>query len=227
MMTREDRTIPDALDVLHAVRDTGLRHIGFKDVGVTAERQCEVVAAARDAGMTTYLELVSGTKDDELAAVAAAVDAGVDWILGGTFAYDIAERLNGTAMKFAPFPGRIIGHPSVLAGTRDEIVAHARSLLAVPGTHGLDLLAYRHESLDPLELTRAVVESTGAQVVVAGSVTTRDQVVELAKAGVWGFTIGSAVFDAALPGEADVASQVSSALRFAHDASVSVARRAG
>ncbi|MEU6122538.1 hypothetical protein [Streptomyces sp. NPDC047123] len=34
MLTRDDRTVTYCLDVVDAVRDLGIRHIGFKDVGV-------------------------------------------------------------------------------------------------------------------------------------------------------------------------------------------------
>jgi hypothetical protein len=33
MLTRDDRTVPDAFDVLDAIRSLGLRHIGFKHRG--------------------------------------------------------------------------------------------------------------------------------------------------------------------------------------------------
>ena len=35
MLTHNDRTVDNALEVLEQVKDTGLRHIGFKDVGAT------------------------------------------------------------------------------------------------------------------------------------------------------------------------------------------------
>ena len=37
MMTSGDRTVGDCLDVLDEVGGLGLRHIGFKDVGVAPD----------------------------------------------------------------------------------------------------------------------------------------------------------------------------------------------
>ena len=34
MLTRHDRTVEDAAEIVDAVCDMGVRHIGFKDVGV-------------------------------------------------------------------------------------------------------------------------------------------------------------------------------------------------
>ena len=36
MFTRDDQTVEDCLEVFEAIRDVGLTHLGFKDVGVEA-----------------------------------------------------------------------------------------------------------------------------------------------------------------------------------------------
>jgi hypothetical protein len=218
MLTHNDSTVENAREVLDQVAATGLRHIGFKDVGATAQKQRELAQAAHDAGLTVYLEVVSVDKADEMESLDAAVAAGVDWVLGGKFASDAVARLTGTGIKLAPFPGRIIGHPSALEGTIEEIAAHAAELTSMPGVSGVDLLAYRHASVDPLELTAAVVAASHGPVIAAGSVVSDAQIKGLAKAGAWGFTIGGAIFDGLLPGENDVVSQVRTALAFAEGA---------
>jgi hypothetical protein len=218
MLTHNDRTVDNALEVLEQVKGTGVRHIGFKDVGATAARQRELADAAHAAGLVVYLEIVSIDKADEMNSIDAAIAAGVDWILGGKFAADAVEKLKGTNIKFAPFPGRIVGHPSALEGSIEEIAAHAAELTSMPGVSGVDLLAYRHSTVDVLELTAAVVKASHGPVVAAGSVVSQEQIVGLAKAGAWGFTIGGAIFDGILPGEKDVVSQVTTALAFATSA---------
>lgn len=218
MLTHNDSTVENAREVLELVKDTGLRHIGFKDVGATAAKQRELADAAHAAGLTVYLEVVSVDKADEMESIEAARAAGVDWVLGGKFAHDAVEKLAGSGIKLAPFPGRIIGHPSALEGTIEEIAAHAAELTQIPGVSGVDLLAYRHETVDPLELTAAVVKASHGPVIAAGSVVSEAQIKGLAEAGAWGFTIGGAVFDGILPGEKDVVSQVKTALAFAENA---------
>lgn len=215
MLTEHDSTVPNALEVLDAVRDSGLRHIGFKDVGATPQRQRELTEAAHAAGLTVYLEVVSVSAEDELASVEAAVAAGVDWVLGGTYVDAALPVLAGTGISYAPFPGRVVGHPSVLEGTVEEIAADARRLKAKDGVAGVDLLAYRHQTANHAELIEAVAEAAAGRVIVAGSVVTEAQVRELTDAGAWGFTIGGAVFGGQLPGDTDVQSQVAQALRFA------------
>jgi hypothetical protein len=215
MLTHNDRTVENALEVLEQVKGTGLSHIGFKDVGATPELQKTLADAGHEAGLTVYLEVVSVERDDELRSIDAAAAAGVDWIVGGKFAEDAVDRLRGTGIQLAPFPGEIVGHPSELRGSIDEIAAHAARLASLDGVSGVDLLAYRHRTVDPLELTAAVCTATDCRVIAAGSVVTRDQIVGLDAAGAWGFTIGGAVFEGALPGDRDVVSQVRTALSFA------------
>ena len=215
MLTHNDSTVGNALEVLEQVASTGLRHIGFKDIGATAAKQRELADAAHAAGLIVYLEIVSVDKVDEMNSIDAAIVAGVDWILGGKFADDAVRKLAGTGIRFAPFPGRIVGHPSALEGTIEEIAAHAAELTSMDGVDGVDLLAYRHTSVDVLELTAAVVRASHGPVIAAGSVVSEAQITGLAKAGAWGFTIGGAIFDGLLPGEKDVVSQVRTALAFA------------
>jgi DhnA family fructose-bisphosphate aldolase class Ia len=215
MLTHHDRTVDDAEEVLADLRGTGLRYVGCKDVGATPERLRDLVARAHDDGLETMLEVVSTSPDEELASVRAAADAGFDWVLGGTNAADAAPLLAGTGIRYCPFPGSITGHPSVLEGELEEIAEHARTLTATPGIDGVDLLAYRHRSVDPLALTRAVVGASDGPVIVAGSIATLEQVQQLERAGAWGFTVGGAVFEHRFPGGTSVREQVETILRAA------------
>jgi hypothetical protein len=215
MLTHHDRTVPHAQQVLAELRGTGLRYVGCKDVGATPDRLRDLVARAHDDGLDMMLEVVSTSRDEELASVRAAADAGFDWVLGGTHAADAAALLAGTGIRYCPFPGTIVGHPSVLHGEIDEIARSAAELTALAGVHGVDLLAFRHPTADAGALTEAVVAASSGPVIAAGSVVDAAQITTLAAAGAWGFTIGSAIFEGRLPGGPDVAAQVRAVLALA------------
>ena len=217
MLTNHDRTVDGALAVLEEVKPTGLTHVGFKDVGATPEQQRALAESAHAAGMTVYLEVVSTSAAAELTSVAAGRAAGVDWILGGTNPELALPLLAGSGVKYAPFPGTIVGHPSALEGSIEEIAAQTAQLTANDGVSGVDLLAYRHQGVDPLELTRAVVAASSGPVIAAGSVVTREQIAGLKGAGAAAFTIGGAIFDNRLPGDG-IAAQVRTALDWAEQA---------
>jgi phosphoribosylformimino-5-aminoimidazole carboxamide ribonucleotide (ProFAR) isomerase len=62
------------------------------------------------------------------------------------------------------------------------------------GVHGLDLLAYRFAG-DVEQLAARVVRSVNVPVLAAGSIDRNERVQAMRRCGVWGFTVGSAVFD--------------------------------
>lgn len=217
MLTHNDSTVDDALSVVATLRSSGLHYIGFKDVGATPARQAEITAAAHAAGMEVMLEVVSTSVADEEASLRAAVAAGVDWVLGGTNPA-VGTSILPSRVRYCPFPGTVVGHPSVLEGSIESIAAHAKELSSMPGVHGVDLLAYRHATADAAELTRAVVEAVDGPVIAAGSVVAAAQIRALASAGAWGFTIGGAIFEGLMPGGGAVAEQVVAVLAIAADA---------
>src|SRR6202012_5656981 len=190
MLTHNDATVPNALEVLTDVQDAGLRYIGFKDVGQPPEVLTEIAARSHDAGMEVMLEVVSTSVQDELRSVRAALDIGVDWLLGGTNPDEAGAILAGTDVRYCPFPGTIVGHPSVLEGAPEAIAAHAGELTARPGVDGVD----------PVALPRQVVEAASGPVIVAGSIVGEDQIRAVDEAGAWGFTIGGAIFEERLAG---------------------------
>ena len=93
-------------------------------------------------------------------------------------------------------------------GYVDESIDVVLSDLHMGDVSGLDLLAYRHPSADPLELIRKVTASSSGPVIVAGSIASVDRAVAVSEAGAWDYTIGSAIFDGLLPGAPSVADQV-------------------
>src|SRR5262249_31140199 len=150
--------------------------------------------------------------EDELRSLRAARAIGVDWVLGGTHAREGAALLGG-AVRYCPFVGTVTGHPSVLSGEIADIAERAAALTVLDGVYGVDLLAYRHQSADPVALTRAVAAAAHGPVIAAGSVASREQIEALTAAGAWGFTIGTAIFEGVLPGGPSVAGQVEAVLR--------------
>jgi hypothetical protein len=219
MLTRHDQTVDRPLEVLKEVSECGLTYVGFKDVGAEVPVLTQVCAAAHDYGMQVMLEVVSTSREDELRSIAAACQIGVDWVLGGTHPADglavLASAPADRRPRYCPFPGTIVGHPSVLLGEISEIAASAREMTSMDGVYGLDLLAYRHPTADVAQLTRAVVQAAAGPVIAAGSVTSTDQIRVLDEAGAWGFTIGGAIFEGKLPGGPSIAGQVTAVLEAA------------
>ncbi len=199
MLTRDDRTVADARERLPEVLGAGVRHVGFKDVGLPPARLRDLASAIRAAGATIYMEVVSLDAASEEASARMAMDLGVDVLMGGTRPQVVAPILAGAPVRYYPYPGPVTGHPCVLSGTAREILESAGRLLALPGVHGLDLLAYRFAG-DAPGLMREVIRLAGeAPVVVAGSLDRADRLEAVVRAGAAAFTVGTAALDGAFP----------------------------
>ena len=194
MLTRNDRTVADAAVHAETALRAGIRHIGFKDVGLPFDALAGLARQIREGGASTYLEVVSLDRDSEIRSVKAAIDLGVDYLLGGTHVEDVLPLLEGTPTRYYPFPGRIVGHPSILEGTQAEIVKSAVALASHPGVAGLDLLAYRSGGNVP-SLIDAVCRAVPKPVIVAGSVDRPDQIEAIRKSGAAGFTVGTSALE--------------------------------
>jgi hypothetical protein len=211
MLTHNDRTVPDARAIYQEARETRLRYVGFKDVGLPFAELRSLAAEMRDDGREVMLEVVSERAEDELRSIEAALEVGVDWILGGTHVDDALRVLDGAHVRYCPFPGTVIGHPSLLRGTVESIAASAAELTARPEVAGIDLLAYRYDG-DVEALVAGVVAATPKPVIAAGSVDSVARIEALTRLGVWGFTIGGAIIERRLPGSPSVRGQIETVL---------------
>ncbi|WP_370286135.1 hypothetical protein [Pseudooceanicola nanhaiensis] len=198
MLTRNDRTVEEAEAHLDVALEAGVRHIGFKDVGLPEARLTALRDRIAGAGGTCYLEVVSEDRESEIASARAALRIGVDVLLGGTRGREVAPIVAGSGLRYMPFPGRVAGIPSVLHGPAEAIVASAVELAGLDGVDGLDLLAWRYTG-EVEALIARVAGAVGKPVVVAGSVVKPAQIAALCSAGAWGFTIGTAALDGVFP----------------------------
>jgi phosphoribosylformimino-5-aminoimidazole carboxamide ribonucleotide (ProFAR) isomerase len=113
-------------------------------------------------------------------------------------------------VRFFPYVGRIVGHPCLLRGSVEEIVADTERAAAL-GVDGINLLAYRYDG-DVDALVEAVVSATDLPVICAGSVDSAERIRALAGHGVWAFTIGTAALDGVLVPGAPLGEQLALAL---------------
>jgi hypothetical protein len=210
MLTRDDVTLADARGVYASVARTGIRHVGCKDVGLPEDELAALMGDIRASGAETYLEVVSETEEATLASARAAARIRPDHLIGGSLIDPVQEIIAGTGIRFWPYVGQIVGHPCLLRGTIDEIVADARRAAGL-GVDGINLLAYRYDG-DVEALVRAVAAATDLPVICAGSVDSIERIRALERCGAWGFTIGTAALDGVLVDGVSLAGQLEAAL---------------
>ena len=195
MLTRGDKTVTNSFEMLEIGLESGVTHIGFKDVGVDKRTLAGLAKRIKEAGAVSYMEVVSTTSESILDSIQTAAEIGIDRVLGGQDIEAALDILKGSGAHYFPFPGRPVGHPTDLGGSAEEIAADCARIRAA-GCPGVDLLAYRATEADPLDLIRAARAGLGdGYLIVAGSIDSPERIQAIADAGTDAFTIGTAVFD--------------------------------
>ncbi len=209
MLTRQDQTVADCLAVMALIAPVRLRHIGFKDVGADLETLRKLNVEIKKSGATSYMEVVSTSREAALNSARLAVEIGVDRLLGGTLVTETLEILQGTGIGYYPFPGTPFGHPTRLAGSAAEVQTHCADFVS-RGCAGVDLLAYRATAADPIDLVKAARAGLADKTLIcAGAVDSPARIAALRDAGCDAFTIGSAVFDGSFsPRKGSLLSQI-------------------
>ena len=177
MLTHNDRTVPNALEVFESCKDLPVKFWGFKDVGLPKDQMRQLIGAMKAAGKTTFLEFVSYSEEECMAGAKLAVEMGFDYLMGTVYHQSVFEYLATQKISFLPFCGTVYGSPSVLEGSFQEIIDDAKGLLA-KGVSGIDLLAFRHQD----------------GVVIAGSINSPARIDFINEINPWAFTMGSALF---------------------------------
>ena len=194
MLTHQDKTVGNALEVFEACKDLPILDWGFKDVGLPVDKMKELVAAMKAAGKRTSLEVVTYTEESCLRGAKLAVECGFDYLCGTIFFDSVFNFLKENGTKYFPFVGAISGSPSVLEGTPEDMIAQGHKL-AQAGVDGFDLLAYRYKDGDPKALATSFVAQMDVPVVVAGSIDSPARLQAVSDIGADSFTMGSALFD--------------------------------
>ena len=121
MLTHKDRTVPNCLEVLAEIADLGLKHVGFKDVGVDigdAQAACR-----RDHGNPGRPPMSKWSAPHRKRSGVRS-QRPPNWASTGCSAGRTSplhkHNLTARGIGYYPFPGRPEGHPTRLGGTPDR-----------------------------------------------------------------------------------------------------------
>jgi len=193
MLTHNDVTVKDAKAQFVSCSDLPVVFWGFKNIGLPLHEMQDLVETMKVAGKTTFLEVVTLEEADCIEGAKMAKSCGFDYLLGTVYYPSVAAYVKEHDIKYLPFCGTVTGHPSILSGSIDEIVADGLYLQSM-GVQGTDLLAYRHEET-PEDLISAICAALSMPVIVAGSIDSFARIDIVEKINPWAYTIGSAMFN--------------------------------
>lgn len=193
MLTHHDVTVKNAAEIFEECKDLPIKFWGFKNVGLPKDEMKALAKAMKDAGKTTFLEVVTYDEASCLDGAQTAIDCGFDCLMGTLYYDSVAKLLKDNNMDYMPFVGKVSGSPSILEGSNEEIIANAKELMA-KGITGFDILAYRHV-IDGEKLAREFCVAVDAKICIAGSISSYERIDTMFDIGPWTFTMGSALFD--------------------------------
>ncbi len=194
MLTWNDKTVENAIEVFEGAKHTDVNYWGFKEVGLPKEEMIRLVKLIHEAGKTAVLEVVAYTEDACIDGAKVCAECGFDILMGTMYFESVQKIAEDNGVVYYPFVGTIEGRPSVLKGTIEGMIAEANELVQKKGIKGFDLLGYRYTG-DAVKLNQEFVKHVKGNVCLAGSVSSFQRLSEIKAAGAWAFTIGGAFFE--------------------------------
>ena len=193
MLTHHDVSVLDGYEIFQECKDIEeVKFWGFKNVGLPKDEMKRLCSAMKEAGKTTFLEVVTYDEESCLDGAQTAIDCGFDCLMGTLYYESVHKLLSDNGMEYMPFVGKVSGSPSILEGTNEEIIQNAKDLMA-KGIKGFDILAYRHV-VDGEKLAYDFCKAIDAKICVAGSINSYERIDTMFDIGPWAFTMGSALF---------------------------------
>jgi len=193
MLTKNDKTVTNAVDVFENCKDLPIKYWGFKNVGIPDSEMRKLIGKMKASGKKTVLEVVTYTEESCMDAAKFACKYEFDYLMGTLFFPSVWEFLKSQSIQYFPFVGDVYGSPSVLTGSPENMVNQANEFFEndIPG---IDILAYRYNNGNPEELIQRMVKNSKAKTVVAGNIDSDERIATVKKLNPWGFTMGSALF---------------------------------
>lgn len=191
MLTHNDVTTRDALELFLGAKDAPCSYWGFKDVGISEEEMRRLAGAMRENGKTVFMESLAYSEKDTMSSLETAAKCGVEYVLGGTYYKSAAQFASDRGIRILPFIG--LRNAGKLYGDMDELVACARER-ANHDVFGINISAYRYDG-DCDTLIRRVVAAVDKPVSIAGSVNSYERLAAVKGTGCWAFTIGGAFYE--------------------------------
>jgi len=205
MLTHNDVTVPNAVKVFKQTRDTGVKYVGFKDMGLSMKEMRVLVNLMKKEEKKVFFEVVTGNREGALQSVRNAMNLDVDYLIGCTYVEETLQLLKGK-IRFMPYIGEVVGHPCMLRGKIEKIVDHAKRVERL-GVSGINLLAYRYYN-DVEHLLKSVKNAVDIPIIVAGGIDSFQRIRKIKELDMWGFTVGSAIFENKFAPKGDLRGQI-------------------
>lgn len=193
MPVKSGQNVSNAIELIAGVNSKlDVRILGCKDNNLEIEEILQISEIIKSSGKKSILEVMS-SESEWLESASLAVNGSFDMVLGTHFDFKVSEYLEKHNICYFPFIGNITADPIVLRGTIAEIVNEAKEVCSKNVT-GITVPLYHFEG-NFEELARKLIDNVSKPIIVAGKVTTREQIEYLNQMGFYAFTMGTPLVD--------------------------------
>lgn len=193
MLTHNDYTIENALEIFALCQNTPVQYWGAKEQGIPRDELKKLYAAIKAAGKRTALEVVAYDEASCINGALLAAECGCDLLLGTVFFDSVLRICKENSIRYMPFIGEVSQRPSILNGDLNSMLDDAGTYLN-QGVDGFDLLGYRYSG-DGYALSKGFVTNAPCPVCLAGGINSYDRLKEVREISPAFFTIGGAFWD--------------------------------
>lgn len=193
-LTKDDKTVPDALEIFEENKHSPAPYWGFKDTGIDLKQAKKLYAEMKNAGKNVFFESLAENAEAGLAAAKFAVEVNCDYLIGMQYFEAVHEHLKNNGIKFFPTCGARSGIPRMLHGSISDVVNDGKKVRD-KAVEGLCLSMYRFTGGDPEKLAEEFVGALDIPVIITGSINDQQRLDVIKRLNPWGITIGSAFFN--------------------------------
>lgn len=193
MLTHDDKTVENALEVFEKYKSAPTNYWGFKDTGTDREKIKSLIERMKGTGKTTFLEILNEKEDECIRFARVAVEFEFDYLISMHYFDTVNDFLRSKPIKYFPTCGKRSGIPRMLDGSIEEIISEAKQIEKA-GVNGITLSAYRYRG-NPEELSQEFVKEIQIPIIITGSINCYERLDLIKRLNPWGFTIGSAFFN--------------------------------
>ncbi len=200
MLTHNDLTVPNATELFEECKDLPVKHWGFKDVGLSDEEIIKLGKLMKEAGKTTYLEIVTCTEEAYKRCARLGIEGEFDNVTCGHFNQELADTMRAHSKGYMPSNGILVHDPLpdgpvVMISTKEELIENSKYGLE-HGATGFDFVAYRSNKYDGDELIPWMrMELPDIYLAAAGGVISKERIKFVCENNYDAFTTGSALFN--------------------------------
>lgn len=193
MLTRNDITVSNPMEILSAIDSPQLQHVGLKETGIPLNRFVDTLRSLKHMGKTVYVELMTEDFDEMAFLAKTAIENNADVLLGTRRSAELDKIIRDSGISCYPAFDDRTAYEDTLDGHIDAVEKALIDLCTDPHISGAFINPFRIPC-DAGSLIRTAA-SCGKCAFVSGSINSVERLKTVANSGAHAFAVGTAIYN--------------------------------